>query len=105
MVDEVISESPRLAQKDWLTSFNELLVPDENNDYISMIYRGKGVKIDEHPLKDRLYMYGCGNCRSINVRIIYAQWSVSVVSANEYWDYEVFCDDCKKYTSRSFSEN
>jgi len=105
MVYQVISDSPRLASDDWSSMSSEPLVADDSNDYTSMIYRGNGVKIDAHPLKDRLHMNGCGNCRGENVLIIYAQWSVSTASGNEYWDYEMFCRDCGKYTSRSFSEN
>lgn len=105
MVYEVISDLPRLAPKEWKSIFNEELVPDQNNDWDGLIYRGTGVVIDEHPMKDRLHMHGCGNCNSEDVIIIYAQWSVSVASGNEYWDYEMFCKNCEKYTSRSFSEN
>ena len=105
MVYEVISDIPRLASKEWSSIYSEPLVPDENNDYISMKYWGKGVSIKAHPLKDRLHLYGCGHCKGENVMIIYAQWSVSAASGNEYWDYEMFCSDCGKYTSRSFSEN
>ncbi len=105
MIYEVVSVSPRLAPDNWKTAFDKELVPDEKNDWDGMIYRGTGLPIDNHPMKERLHMHGCGNCNSNDVEIIYAQWSVSVASGNEYWDYEMFCNDCKKYTSRSFSEN
>ena len=105
MFYEEIREIPRLAPDDWKTQFTEELVPDEYNDYDAQTYRGAGIRIDEHPLKSHCNMQGCGNCKSDNVLVIYAQWSVSVHSGDSYWDYEIICEDCGKYTSRSFSEN
>ena len=105
MFYEKIQDIPRLASVDWKTLYNDGLVPDEYNDWDGQIFRGTGVPIEEHPLKDNCNMLGCGNCESEQVKVIYAQWSVSVASGDSYWDYEVICADCGMYTSRSFSEN
>ena len=105
MLYEVVGDVPRLAPSDWKTRFTEKLVPGEKNDWDGSTYRGTGVPIEDHPLKRNCNMHGCGNCESDNVKVIYAQWSVSVASGDAYWDYEVICEDCGKYTSRSFSEN
>jgi len=105
MLYEKVQDIPRLAFQDWMTRHSADIVPDEHNDWDGQIFRGTGVPIEEHPLKGNCSMYGCGNCESENVKVIYAQWSVSVASGDAYWDYEVICEDCGKYTSRSFSEN
>jgi hypothetical protein len=105
MLYEQIQDVPRLAPRDWKTLFKENLIPDEHNDWDGQTFRGLGVPIQEHPLKSNCNMQGCGNCKSENVKVIYAQWSVSVASGDAYWDYEIICEDCGKYTSRSFSEN
>jgi hypothetical protein len=102
---EQVRETPRLAPNDWKIRFDEGLVPDEKNDWDGQVFRGTGVAIEEHPLKANCNMHGCGNCESRQVKVIYAQWSVSVASGDAYWDYEVICEECGMYTSRSFSEN
>ena len=104
MLYETITDTPRIASKDYST-FEKPIMPDEDNDWIAMVYRGSGVSINEHPLKDRMNMHGCGECRSDNVLVIYAQWSVSTHSGDSYWDYEIVCGDCGKFTARSFNEN
>ncbi len=105
MLYETVTEVPRIASKDYASRFSEPLIPDGNNDWIGMIYRGSGVSIEEHPLSGRMNMHGCGECKSSNVLVIYAQWSVSTASGDAYWDYEIVCGDCGKFTARSFSEN
>ena len=105
MLYEQIQDEPRLAPNDWKTRYTEPIVPGERNDYDAQTFRGTGVRMDEHPLQRNCNMRGCGNCESENVLVIYAQWSVSVHSGDSYWDYEIICEDCGKFTSRSFSEN
>ncbi|MBN2228469.1 MAG: hypothetical protein JW779_02675 [Candidatus Thorarchaeota archaeon] len=105
MLYEQITDEPRLASKSWMTDCTEPLIPGENNDMLASVFTGTGVLIHAHPLNKRIAMRGCGNCESMNVLVIYAQWSVSTASGDAYWDYEILCNDCQKYTSRSFSEN
>ncbi|TXT54662.1 MAG: hypothetical protein BAJATHORv1_60159 [Candidatus Thorarchaeota archaeon] len=105
MFYETVQESPRIAQKDYATAFSKGLVPDEENTWLGMVFRGSGVPLEEHPCKDRLHMHGCKNCGSDNVLVIYAQWSVSTHSGDSYWDYEIICNECRMFTARSFNEN
>ena len=70
-----------------------------------MEYYGSGVDIEDHPLKDRCNMHGCAECKSDNVKVIYGKWCVSTHSGDSYFDYEVVCEDCGKFTARSFNEN
>jgi hypothetical protein len=100
-----VSDYPQLAAVDYETRYDQPLVPDEDNDLTGMTFRGKGCKIEDHPLKDRTNMHGCEECKSEDVLVIYGQWSVSTHSGDSYWDYEVVCQDCGKYTARSFNEN
>ena len=105
MLYETVEDVPRIASKDYHTLYDKPLVPDDSNEWLGMTFRGTGVRIDDHPCKNRLHMRGCGECSSNNVMVIYAQWSVSPHSGDSYWDYEVVCDDCGKFTARSFNEN
>ena len=105
MLYETVEDTPRIASKDFATIYNEPLIADENNDWLGMVFRGSGISVDDHPLKERMNMRGCGACSSDNVKVIYAQWSVSPHSGDSYWDYEIICADCGKFTARSFNEN
>ncbi|MGY5854803.1 MAG: hypothetical protein RTU92_14640 [Candidatus Thorarchaeota archaeon] len=105
MLYEKVTDVPRIASKDYLTEYDVPISPADDNDWIAMVYTGTGVSIDEHPLNGKIWMKGCGNCESENVKVIYAQWSVSPHSGDAYWDYEMICSDCGKFTSRSFNEN
>ncbi|NHJ13570.1 MAG: hypothetical protein EAX95_07820 [Candidatus Thorarchaeota archaeon] len=105
MLYETVTNEPRIANADYMEIFQDPLIPDEDNSWTAMVYRGTGVSIDEHPLRDRLGMRGCKNCGSEEVKVIYAQWSVSTASGDAYWDYEIVCSNCGMFTARSFSEN
>ena len=105
MLYEEITDIPRFAPKNWMDEYAEPIAPHEDNEWTSMEYAGTGVSLDKHPLNDRIWMKGCGNCEGENVKVIYAHWCVSTASGDAYWDYEIICEDCGKYTSRSFNEN
>ncbi|MBN2227951.1 MAG: hypothetical protein JW779_00035 [Candidatus Thorarchaeota archaeon] len=81
------------------------LIPNESNEWTWMEYIGSGVEIAGHPLKDRCNMRGCAACESENVRVIYGKWCVSAHSGDAYYDYEIVCLDCGKFTARSYNEN
>lgn len=68
-------------------------------------YRGTGIPIEDHPLNGHIRFSGCKNCESDDVLVIAAQWSVSYHSGDQYWDYEIYCNNCGKYTQRSYAEN
>ncbi len=50
-------------------------------------------------------MNGCKSCSSKNVLVIAAQRCVHMFSGDEYWDYEIYCEDCSKNTQRSYADN
>ncbi len=105
MLYEQITDTPRIAAEDWKLRYKEPISPSEDNDWITMIFTGSGVSIEAHPLNGKIWMKGCGNCEGESVKVIYAHWCVSPHSGDAYWDYEIICDDCGRFTSRSFSEN
>jgi len=105
MLYETVTDTPRIAATDFKTRFSEPLVADDDNCDFAMTYRGSGIEISGHPLKEQCRMRGCGNCGGDNVLVIYAQWSVSTASGDVYWDHEIVCNDCGMFTARSFSDN
>lgn len=68
-------------------------------------YKRTGIPPEEHPLKGNIWFSGCENCESEKVKVIAAQWSVSFHSGDQYFDYELFCENCGKYTQRAFADN
>ena len=105
MTDERVSDEPRLAPKDYLDQYSEPFEGDDGGFEID--YYGLGVRPSEHPLNDRMPLTGsqCGNCKSQDVLIIAAKWSVHPMSGDCYWDFECYCESCGKYTIRSYAEN
>ncbi|HUT80825.1 MAG TPA: hypothetical protein VMZ29_06450 [Candidatus Bathyarchaeia archaeon] len=98
-------DTPIMVPKDYLIQYDAPCIASENNDYDQKIYRGTGIPPADHPLMGTIPMRGCGHCNSNNVLVLYAQWSVSVHSGDSYWDYEIVCQDCQKFTARSYAEN
>ncbi|MFW9907012.1 MAG: hypothetical protein ACFFEF_00435 [Candidatus Thorarchaeota archaeon] len=105
MLYERISDAPILTSKDYSKIYQQPLIASEKNEWVWKEFYGTGISIDEHPLSKTCNIHGCGSCRSANVSVIYAKWCVSTASGDAYWDYEVVCNDCGKFTARSFSEN
>jgi hypothetical protein len=104
MLYETVTDTPRIASPDYM-KMEKPIEPDEGNEWTWMQYTGSGVSISDHPLNNRCHMRGCGDCESGNVIVIFGRWCVSTASGDEYWDYEIRCNDCGKFTARSFSEN
>ncbi len=100
-----ISDVPRMLDVDYLKLYKEPCLADDQNSGFKMIYYGTGIISSRHPLKKRISMRGCGNCNNVDVKVIYAQWSILPISGDTYWDYEGFCKEYKKFTSRSFAGN
>ena len=105
MLYERITDSPSFVPKGYETEYSEPLIANEENEGIWQEFYGTGVPIDGHPLKKHINFYSCGECESSEVMVIYATWSVSTASGDAYWDYEIACRDCGKFTARSFNEN
>ena len=100
-----ITDKPKLVPQDYKTKYNEECIASEDNSGLKKIYYGTGISRDTHPLKKHINMRVCGNCNNPKVKVIYAQWSVHPMSGDKYYDYEVFCEKCQKFTSRSYTEN
>ena len=101
----MISETPRMVDEDYKEKYPEDCIADEDNSGLKKIYFGSGIAPSKHPLKKHVRFGKCENCNDPDVKVIYAQWSVHPMSGDAYWDYELFCEKCKKYSSRSYAEN
>jgi hypothetical protein len=73
---------------------------------------GKGLRPYQHPGKNELRVLGehlplttCGCCSGKNVFVIALQGCVAGHSGDAYYDYEIYCCDCKNYTAFSYAEN
>ena len=99
------SDNPKMVEKNYKEIFKEPCIPTINNDYDWQEFKGTGVKLEDHPLNGTIPMRECPNCDSKDVKVIYAKWCVSVHSGDTYWDYEIFCEACKKFSLRSYAEN
>ncbi len=107
MVDTRTSSSPVFAPADYKTRFKVPCAVDGelSNSYHQTWYAGTGIRPAEHPLEGYIGFSGCGSCGSGDVLVIAAQWCVSYASGDAYWDYEIACNACGKYTQRSYCEN
>ncbi|MBN1411342.1 MAG: hypothetical protein JW969_10905 [Spirochaetales bacterium] len=75
-------------------------------------YHGTGVSPKDHPgnellrvLKSHLPGSRCGYCESDDVLVIALQGCVHPMSGDAYYDYEIVCKQCGKFTSYSYAEN
>ena len=105
MLYERVTDSPSFVSNEFESEYAEPLIANERNEGVWQEFWGTGVPFEEHPLKSHINFYGCGECKSSNVDVIYGHWSVSTASGDDYWDYEIVCKDCGKFTDRSFNEN
>lgn len=100
-----INDSPHFVPRNYLEEFSKPCEPEKPKPDLEMECQGTGISPEEHPMKDRINFHPCANCKSENIKIIYAHWCVSPNSGDSYWDYEALCENCGKYISVSFSEN
>ena len=68
-------------------------------------YRGFGIPPEEHPLNHKIPFCDCHNCESVNVLVIAAQYDVNALDGEEYYNYELFCEDCEKFTRACYVEH
>ncbi|MHA1760307.1 MAG: hypothetical protein ACTSXA_06765 [Candidatus Heimdallarchaeota archaeon] len=99
-----VRDSPRLAPANYREIYDKPCELVGEFNWLKQVYRGTGVAPKDHPAEN-VPIGNCENCKSENVLAIYTQWSVSPHSGDKYWDYEIFCEDCGKYTSKSYAEN
>lgn len=102
-MSEIVSKTPRLWVGEKKITSEECKLISEH--YTGKEYSGNGISLHEHPLyKKPIKMKPC-NCGSFNAKVIFAKYCIHPMSGDLYWDYEIFCPDCKKYTLRSYAEN
>lgn len=104
-LDVWISESPQLVPSDYKTCFNSPCecIPDQQGSHFEW-YVGTGIAPHDHPLASHIFFAGCAACGSEQVLVIAAQWNVSYASGDAYWDYEIVCQECHKYTKRAYAD-
>ena len=107
MIETHTSSSPAFAPADYKTRFKAPCAIDGglSESHHQEWYAGTGIRPADHPLVGSISFSGCGSCGSNDVLVIAAQWCVSYASGDAYWDYEIACNACGKYTRRSFCEN
>jgi hypothetical protein len=105
MLYERITDIPSFVCEDYASQHPEPIIEDSQNDWTEREYYGSGISVENHPLKSHINFNGCGECESENVKVIYSRWCVSTASGDAYWDYEIICENCGKFTARSFNEN
>lgn len=98
-----LGDSPRFTRPDYKTYYRDPCVREE--DFGKTWYRGTGIVRSEHPLADRLSFSTCDGCESRDVLVIAAQRSVHPMSGDLYYDYELECCRCGRFTARSFAGN
>ena len=98
-----ISDEPRLADKNYKTKYNKQCI--NLKDGLEVLYEGTGISPNNHPFKKRIRMWGCRNCDNEEVKVIYVRWVVHPMSGDKYWDYEIHCEKCNKYSQYSFAGN
>ena len=104
-VSTYLNDTPRCTSEDYRTRYDEPCVFDGGGDGNYDWYRGTGISIKEHPLSDKVWPGNCGHCKSEDVLVIAAQWNVHPFSGDEYWDCEVACEECGKYTHYSYVDS
>jgi len=98
-------EEPRLTESDYKTRYESPCVFDGGGDGDFDWYRGTGIKKKDHPLSKKVWPGDCGHCESDDVLVIAAQHNVHTFSGDEYWDAEIACNECEKYTHFSYVDN
>lgn len=101
--DTWIRNTPGLVPEDYKDRYTTAceLIPSSFEWYI-----GTGIVAAEHPLDGWIIFDAtCAACKSEDVLVIAAQWNVSMNNGDRYWDYELACQSCGKFTQNSFAEN
>ncbi|MBI1881695.1 MAG: hypothetical protein HYR94_26250 [Chloroflexi bacterium] len=101
-VDVWVRESPGLVPANYKTVFETAC---ELRPAGFKWYKGTGLAPQAHPLAGYIPFKECAACGSSQVVVIAAQWNVHVMNGDEYWDYELACQICHKFTQRSFADN
>jgi len=101
---ETVSDQPRFGCEGDPRCASEPCVLDRSSGGGGW-HRGTGVRWDDHPLGRLIPHSACGACGGRDVLVVAAQRCVHPHSGDEYWDSEVRCCTCGRYTQRSFADN
>ena len=96
------SDAPRFVPADYKKRFSE---PCEFHPGERDWYKGTGISPKKHPLAKQILFYGCANCDSNRVLVIAAQHNFHLMNGNAYWDYELYCRACKKFSLYAYAED
>ena len=102
MAGEEARNVPKLVPEDYKTLFtSDCALFRNGTDW----YKGTGICPQLHPLFGDIDFRGCPMCQSNKVLVIAAQYSLSYVNGDRYWDYEIECQDCHRFSQQSYAEN
>ena len=108
MVDVWVGKKPRLIEKDYKTIYKEPAKCVEGSlSSTGAVFKGTGAYKKDHPHMGFIPEWAivCGKCKNDNPLILYTHWVVNIHSGDAYWDVEVFCEKCKRFTLRAYAEN
>ncbi|MCB1306581.1 MAG: hypothetical protein KDK30_00300 [Leptospiraceae bacterium] len=100
-----VTETPTFTTPDYRTRYVTPCVSDRKDPMDFEWYRGTGIDPQRHPLAPVIRFGACQNCESANVLVIAAQHNVHRMSGDVYYDYELSCNDCNRFTRVSFAGN
>ena len=101
MNDEVVTRNPKFIQKKYKKIYKEPY--KKVIEFGAEWYKGTGILWGDHPLKNYIpkWASACALCKN-ETKIIAAHYVLHVDSGNISWDCEVYCENCKRYTQRSY---
>jgi len=99
-----VTEKPKYTREDFATFYSGACIDGESNDAYFEAYRGTGILPDSHPLQSKIEFKACGNCKSKDVLVVFAEYSIARHSGDERWTYELWCKECDKFTSYYFND-
>ena len=93
--------------------FSKATSPCEENVFEKQTwYIGSGISPESHPgrniirpLENAMLTSKCLYCESQNILVIALQGCVNMNSGDAYFDYELICKDCNKFSAVSYAEN
>ena len=95
------TDKPQFIREDYATAYTEACT---RVDGPQTWYLGTGIAPDDHPLADDISLVMCDACKSLDVLVIAAQHNIHPFSGDAYWDAEIACNECGKFTQGSYHE-
>ncbi|MHA1379194.1 MAG: hypothetical protein ACTSRG_12500 [Candidatus Helarchaeota archaeon] len=100
-----VTKKPQFIEKKYKKKYKEPY--KEVVEFGQEWLKGRGVLWIDHPLKNKIPKWAtiCGNCKNDETKIIAAHWEIDIHTGNPFWDCEVYCDKCKRYTQYSLARD